>query len=81
MPNLTTYYAVQPFEHAPRGRLKVLQPIVVQTLTEAVRKAERMAKERGGAIAFSRSGDPEFGDFDEPVILGRFGDVPRDFEK
>lgn len=34
----------------------------------------------GGAIAFSRSGDMEFGDFDEPVILGRFGDVPREFQ-
>ncbi len=75
-----TYYAVQPFENAARGRSKVLQPIVVSTSGEALRKAERLAQERGGAIAFSRSGDMEFGDFDEPVILGRFGDVPRDFE-
>jgi hypothetical protein len=28
----------------------------------------------------SRSGDVEFGDFDEPVILGGFGDGPRDFD-
>ena len=76
-----TYYAVQPFENADRGRSKVLQPIVVSNSGEALRRAERLAKERGGAIAFSRTGDAEWGDFDEPVILGRFGDVPREFEK
>ena len=80
MGNQTTYYAVQPFENVPRGKSKVLAPIVVSSSGEAVRRAERVAKERGGAIAFSRSGDMEFGDFDEPVILGRFGDVPREFE-
>lgn len=75
-----TYFGVQPFESAARGRSKVLAPVVAQSANEALRRAERLAKERGGAIAFSRSGDPTFGEFDEPVILGRFGDVPRDFE-
>ncbi len=80
MGNQTTYYAVQPFENAPRGRSKVLQPIVVASSGEAVRRAERVAKERGGAIAFSRTGDPEWGDFGDPLILARFGEVPREFE-
>ena len=35
---------------------------------------------RGGAIAFSRTGDPETGDFDEAAkILGRFGEEPQEF--
>lgn len=76
----TTYYAVQPFENARSGRSKVLQPIVANNGPDAVRKAERLAKEKGGAIAFSRTGDDDIGDFDEPQILGRFGDVPREFE-
>lgn len=76
-----TYYGIQPFESTPRGGSKVLPPIVAQSSSEAVRKAERLAQERGGAIAFSRTGDPTFGEFDEPVILGRFGDVPREFER
>lgn len=75
-----TYYAVQPFERAGRGRLSPQQPIVASSSAEAVRKAERIAREKGGAIAFSRTGDDDIGDFDEPVILGRFGDVPREFE-
>jgi len=80
MANQMTYYAVQPFENVPRGKSKVLPPVVVSSSDEALRRADRLAKERGGAIAFSRSGDMESGDFDEPVILGRFGDVPRELE-
>lgn len=74
-----TYYAVQPFERATQGRMSPQQPIVVTTGAEAVRKAQQLARERGGAIAFSRSGDDEWGDYDEPVILGQFGKVPGKF--
>lgn len=76
----TTYYAVQPFESVRGKKSKVLQPIVAGSDKDAIRKAERMAKERGGAIAFSRAGDDDIGDFDEPIVLGRFGEVPREFE-
>lgn len=74
-----TFYAVQPFEMATQGRLKVLQPVEAQTKDQCMRKAENLAK-KGGAIAFARTGDPEVGDFDEAAeILGRFGQVPQDF--
>lgn len=33
-----------------------------------------------GLFHLSGSSDWDFGDLDEPVILGRFGDIPRDFE-
>ena len=32
-----------------------------------------------GAVAFSRTGDPNLGEFDEAVILKTFGQVPDDF--
>jgi hypothetical protein len=32
-----------------------------------------------GAVAFSRSGDPNSGEFDDAVILKTFGQVPEDF--
>ena len=32
-----------------------------------------------GAVAFSRQGNPEQGEFDEAEILKIFGDVPDDF--
>jgi hypothetical protein len=32
-----------------------------------------------GAVAFSRSGDPNIGEFEDAVILKTFGQVPEDF--
>jgi nucleotide-binding universal stress UspA family protein len=77
---VVTYYVVQPFELSPKGRYKVGAPLQAQSRDQAVRRAERLAKEQGGAIAFSRTGDPEFGDFEDAVLLGKFGDVPDEFQ-
>ena len=57
---MRTYYGVQPFENAPHGRSKVLGVVPASTSGEAIRRAERLAQERGGAIAFSRAGDDDF---------------------
>jgi hypothetical protein len=32
-----------------------------------------------GALAFSRQGDPDVGEFEDAVILKTFGEVPKDF--
>jgi hypothetical protein len=32
-----------------------------------------------GAVAFSREGSPELGEFEDAVILKAFGEVPGDF--
>jgi hypothetical protein len=47
----------------------------------ATYRAEAMSKRDGiaGALAFSRRGNPDLGDFDEAEILRTFGDVPKDF--
>ena len=42
----------------------------------AVREARRMATTSAGAVAFSRTGDPATGDFEEAVVIERFGEVP-----
>jgi hypothetical protein len=36
-------------------------------------------KLNAGAVAFSRSGDPNLGEFEDAVILKAFGEVPEDF--
>lgn len=36
-------------------------------------------KSSAGAVAFSRSGDPNLGEFEDAVILKTFGQVPDDF--
>ena len=37
-----------------------------------------LAADNAGAIAFSRAGDPDIGEFDDAVILAKFGEVPDD---
>ena len=44
----------------------------------ARRKASALAQKHGGAVAFSRSGDPAVGEFDDAVVLGRYGVTPED---
>lgn len=73
-----TYFVVQPFEMTRGGRLIASAAVPAQTGTQALRMAERPAKGKVGAVAFSRTGDPETGDFDDAVILGQFGQVPDD---
>jgi hypothetical protein len=44
----------------------------------AERRARALALEYAGALAFSRTGDPTTGEFQEAVILARFGEVDLD---
>ena len=54
------------------------EPIEVRGADRARRQAERVARSKGGAVAFSRTGDPSTGEYEDAVILGRFGEVPED---
>ncbi|MCB5173684.1 hypothetical protein [Microvirga lenta] len=73
---LKTYYVVQPFVRGKRGGLKAEQAIQVQSETAAILRGERLAESKAGVLVFSQTGDPEMGDFDEPVFLASHGDVP-----
>jgi hypothetical protein len=73
-----TYYVVVPFTTDESGDLVPLEPIEAQSARSAMRKAADLATGRGGAIAFSRTGDPATGDFEEAVVLERYGEVPVD---
>jgi hypothetical protein len=73
-----TYYVVVPFVADESGDLVPLEPIEAQSAGSAMRKAAEVATGKGGAIAFSRTGDPATGDFGDAVVLGRYGDVPTD---
>ncbi len=72
-----TYYVVQPFEHSERG-LIVRQAREVHGGPDAARALARRLSAKGGAIAFSRTGNPSAGEFADAELLGVFGDVPED---
>jgi hypothetical protein len=71
-----TFYVVQSFIRGKRGGLKAEQPIQAPSESAAILRAERIAESKAGVLVFSQTGDPEMGDFDEPVFLARHGDVP-----
>ena len=67
-----TSYFVQAFNVGRGENLKSDAPIACRTQTSALRTAERLASSKLGVVAFSSSGDPETGDYDdEPTVLFR----------
>lgn len=74
------YHVALPFVHA-EGGLAPGEAIECPHPAAAVRRAELMATRQPnvGAVAFSRQGSPELGEFEDAVILRTFGDVPDDF--
>ena len=74
------YYVALPFTPI-EGGLAPGQAVECSSGSAAIKRAEAMAanEANAGAVAFSRSGDPNLGDFDDAVILKTFGQVPDDF--
>jgi hypothetical protein len=74
------YYVAVPFTTIEDG-LAPGQAVECPDAASAVRRAQAMScdKLNAGAVAFSRSGDPNLVEFDDAVILKTFGQVPDDF--
>jgi hypothetical protein len=74
------YYVALPFTRI-EGGLAPGQAIECPSGGATVRRAQAMASNEAnaGAVAFSRSGDPNLGEFEDAVILKSFGEVPDDF--
>jgi hypothetical protein len=77
-----TVYLVQAFTAGKgEGGLKGEKPIPCKSAEGARRTAERLATSKVGVVAFSSSGDPEMGDYDdEPTVILRIGRLPAAFE-
>lgn len=74
------YYVALSFTPTDGG-LAPGQAVECPNAPAAIRRAEAMAanEANAGAVAFSRSGDPNVGEFEDAVILKSFGEVPDDF--
>ena len=76
-----TIYFVQSFNTGKGRNLKADAPIACKSATTAVRTAERLALSKLGVVAFSSTGDPESGDYDdEPTVIFRNGQFPSAFD-
>ena len=77
MPRIT-YFVALPIVATDGGGFAAFEAVECRDGDTAKRRALTLAAMHGGAVAFSRAGDPGLGDFDDAVILGRFGALPDD---
>ena len=72
-----TYYVALAFMRSEDGGIVACEPKEARSSDQAIRMAVSLAamEEHCGAIAFSRTGDPAVGDFEDAVILKIVGEV------
>jgi hypothetical protein len=73
---MQTFFVVQPYQETARGALVALPAISAKDIGHALRLVSHQQRVAVGVIAFSRRGDPETGDYEEAVVLSRWGRVP-----
>ena len=73
---MLTYFVVQSYEKTAKGALAAATPIQVQDEQHAMRLAEKLSKTNAGVIAFSRSGDPASGEYEDARVLCSYGSLP-----
>src|SRR5271166_5279648 len=66
-----TYHVVVAFDRDEEGDLKPGEAQEVMSPIVAERRARALALEHAGALAFSRTGNPATGEFQDAVILAR----------
>jgi hypothetical protein len=73
------YFVALPFVRVDGG-LAPGEAVECPYEAAAIRRAQALARveSNAGAVAFSRQGSPELGEFEGAVILKAFGDVPDD---
>jgi hypothetical protein len=71
-----TYYVALAFSKSD-GEIVACDPKEARISEQAIRLASSLARMEGhcGALAFSRTGDPALGDFEDAVILKTVGEV------
>jgi hypothetical protein len=70
-----TYYVVVPFNRDDEGNLVPGEAKEAPSGDRARRLAQGMAEKNAGAIAFSRTGDPDHGEFGDAQTIAVFGAV------
>ena len=73
---VVTYYVALPFIRTDDGELVAGEAQERQTPSAAVNAARMLATTALGAVAFSRTGDPGSGEFEDAVVIQQFGEVP-----
>lgn len=75
-----TCHVALPFIRAKDGTIAPGEASECPSAGAAILRAKVLSRIQGniGAVALSRTGDPDVGVFDDAVVLKRFGEVPTD---
>jgi len=76
-----TYYVAMGFERDETGELVAMDPVESQSPSAAIARARSLATKKAGAVAFSRTGDPNLGEFSDAVVLFTSGDMPDEIDR
>src|SRR5262245_21155856 len=74
---MQTFFIVQPFQETNRGALVASPAIAAKDADHVLRLVSYQKRVAAGVIAFSRRGDAETGDYEDAVVLLRWGRVPE----
>lgn len=72
---MAVYFVVQAFTSV-KGGMRADIPVQAQSGEQARRMAERLSHSKPAVIAFSRQEDDATGEFDDPLLIAAFGNVP-----
>lgn len=65
------------FDKDEEGTLgPAMEPMQFDNEDRAKRTARDLSQKHAGVVAWSRTADPDMGDYGEPVELARYGEVP-----
>ena len=73
-----TYYVAVGYDRDQEGELVALDLMEAGSFSIAISRARSLASSKAGAIAFSRTGDPDVAEFQDAVVLFKAGEVPED---
>jgi hypothetical protein len=73
-----TYYVALPFERTEDGDLVPVEAMEAPSAGAAQRLAMRFSLVKAGAVAFSRTGDPDSGEFEDAVVIAKYGELPAE---
>jgi hypothetical protein len=66
------------FDEDDLGDLRpAFEPKQIDSETRAVQEAKKIEADHAGVIAWSRSADPDVGEYGEPVVLFQAGKIPE----
>jgi hypothetical protein len=77
---MIAYHAALPFKLMDDGSVGPGDAIECPSAEAAIISAEILSRIEGnvGVVAFSRTGEPDRGKFEDAVVLKTYGDVPTD---